>query len=106
MYAEQYAMGRLTKYKGTCIEIVPNRKIVIGFPFPISLVTPKIEWLIEPKGSNSVFTAVTYMRTYMILGIVFKKIFKKHMERLIESHDKHVGAEGENLKKLLENGNS
>ena len=58
-YAEQYVMGKITKYKGTIVEIVPNKKTVSKFSLPISLVSPKIEWLIEPKGSNSVFTAIT-----------------------------------------------
>ncbi len=97
-YAEQYVMGKITKYKGTIVEIVPDRKIVSKFSFPISLVSPKIEWLIEPKGSNSVFTAVTYMRA----GSLLSKIFKKGMKTLIEAHDKHVAEEGENLKKILE----
>ncbi|MFC1786805.1 SRPBCC family protein [Halobacteriota archaeon] len=97
-YAEQYVMGELKKYKGTIVEIVPNKKIVSKFSFPISLISPKIEWLIEPKGSNSVFTAITYMRA----GSLLSKIFKKGMKTLIEAHDKHVGEEGENLKKILE----
>jgi uncharacterized protein YndB with AHSA1/START domain len=97
-YAEQYVKGKITKFKGTCVEIVPNRKIVFKFAFPISLVSPKVEWQIEPKGSNCIFTAITYMRW----GSFFQKLFKKHMKDSIELHDKHVGAEGENLKKILE----
>ena len=64
----------------------------------ISLVSPKVEWQIEPKGSHSVFTAITYMR----LGRLFQKIFKKEMKKLIKAHNEHVGTEGENLKKILE----
>jgi uncharacterized protein YndB with AHSA1/START domain len=97
-YAEQYVKGKKTKYKGTCAEIVPNRKIVFEFAFPISIVSPKVEWQIEPKGPNTVFTAITYMR----IGRLFLKLFKKHMQKAKEQHDKHVGAEGENLKKILE----
>ncbi len=97
-YAEQYVMGKLKKYKGTIVEITSNKKIVSKFSFPISLVSPKIEWLIEPKGSNSVFTAVTYVRA----GSLLSKISKKGMKTLIEAHDKHVREEGENLKKILE----
>ena len=97
-YAEQYVKGKKTKFKGTCSEIVPNRKIVFKFAFPISIVSPKIEWQIEPKGPNSVFTAITYMG----IGRFFQKLLKKHMKEAMEQHDKHVGAEGENLKKILE----
>ncbi|UCH15603.1 MAG: SRPBCC family protein [Bacteroidales bacterium] len=97
-YAEQYVMGKVQKYKGTFIEIVPNRKIVFKFSFPVSIITPRIEWLIEPKGSVTVFTAITYMR----LGKLYQKLFKKSMGTLVEAHDKHVGEEGENLKKIME----
>ncbi|UCC38592.1 MAG: SRPBCC family protein [Candidatus Aminicenantes bacterium] len=100
-YAEQYAKGKLTKFKGTVCEVIPNRKIVFKFSFPISLISPKIEWLIEPKGSNSVFTAITHARA----GVFFGKIFKKHWKNSKELHDKHTGEEGENLKKILESEN-
>ena len=101
-YAEQYVMGRKKKYRGTCTEIVQNRKIVYEFSFPVSLISPKIEWQIEPKGSYSVFTAITYMRFWRL----FRVLFKKGMEKLGKVHEKHVGAEGENLKKILEKENN
>lgn len=97
-YAEQYVRGKITKYKGTCAEIVPHRKIVFKFAFPVSIVSPRAEWQIEPKDSTCIFTAITHMR----FGTFFQKVFKKHMKDSIELHDKHVGAECENLKKILE----
>lgn len=98
-YAKQYVKGKITKFKGSCVEIVPNRKIVFKFAFPISLVSPKVEWQIEPIGSNCIFTAISYMK----FGRLFLTLFKKHMKDSIELHDRHVGAEGENLKKIMEN---
>jgi len=100
-YAEQYVMGKVTKYKTICDEIIQNRKIVFKFSFPVSLITPKIEWFIEPGESNTIFTAITYMR----MGHLLKKVFKKEMNKLIKAHDKHVGEEAENLKNILENKN-
>ncbi|KYK33947.1 MAG: hypothetical protein AYK19_12660 [Theionarchaea archaeon DG-70-1] len=97
-YAEQYVMGKVTKYKGTLGEVIPNRKIVFKMSFPISLGSPKFEWQIEPKGSNSVFIDITYMRFERF----YRTFYKKGMERLIEVHDKHTGEERENLKKILE----
>jgi hypothetical protein len=97
-YAEQYVMGKITKYKGTIGEVIPNRKIVLKMSFPMSIVSPKFEWYIEPKGSHSVFTAVTYMR----FGKLYQKLFRKKMETVIEAHDNHTGTEAENLKKILE----
>ncbi|MBC8388466.1 MAG: hypothetical protein H8E13_10525 [Actinobacteria bacterium] len=91
---------KIFKLKGTIGEVIPNRKIVLKYSFPISLVAPRIEWLIEPKGPNSVFTAKSYLRA----GDLFCKfkLSKKEMETKIEMHNKHVREEGENLKKILE----
>ena len=97
-YAEQYVMGKATKYNATLAEIIPNRKIVFKWSFPVSLISPKVEWLIEPKGSHSVFTAITYMRA----GHLWSKLFKKGMKNIIEAHNKHTWEEAKNLKKILE----
>lgn len=42
----------------------------------------------------------------MKFGQLFRKLFKKHMKDSLELHDRHVGAEGENLKKILESKNN
>jgi len=99
-YAEQLVMGKVRIYNGTISETIPKRKIAIEFDFPISIVSPKVEWLIEPKDSVCIFTAITYMR----FGVLYQRLFKKHMKRLIEVHNKHTWAEAENLKKILEKG--
>jgi uncharacterized protein YndB with AHSA1/START domain len=97
-YSEQYMMGKIQKYKGTVTDTVDHRKIVFQFAYPVSIFSPKIEWLITPKGSNTVFTAITHMRA----GHLYQKLFKKSMKKIIMAHDKHVAEEGENLKALLE----
>ena len=97
-YSEQLVFGKVQKYKGHIKEMIPNRKIVFTFKFPVSLISPKIEWRIEPKGSNTVFTAISFLRA----GHLYKKLFKKGMKNLITEHNRHVGEEGENLKKILE----
>jgi uncharacterized protein YndB with AHSA1/START domain len=101
-YARQYVKGKVTTFKGTCEEIILHRKIVFKFAFPISIVSPKVEWQIEPKDSICVFTAISYMKFQRL----FRRLFKKHMKDSLELHDKHVGAEGENLKKILERQNN
>jgi hypothetical protein len=98
IYSEQYVFEKIQKYKGFLKEIIPNRKIVFGFKYPVSIFTPMIEWLIEPKNSKTTFTAITYIRA----GHFYKRLFKKGMKNLIIEHDRHVAEEGENLKKLLE----
>ncbi len=100
-YAEQYAMGKITKYKGTIGEVIPNRKIVFNLSFPMSILSPKFEWQIEPKGENSVFIDITYLNFVTLLRTFNRKGF----EKLIEAHDEHTGKERENLKKILEKEN-
>ena len=98
-YGEEIVRGKVFKLKGVIGEVIRNRKIVFKYSFPISLVAPKFEWLIEPKGLNSVFTAKSYLRA----GDLFYKLSKKEMETKIEMHNQHVKEECENLKKILEN---
>ena len=97
-YSEQLVFGKVQKYNGQIIELIPNRKVVFRFKFPVSLISPKIEWHTETKGENTVFTAISYIRA----GHLYKKLFKKGMKNLITEHNRHVGEEGENLKKILE----
>jgi uncharacterized protein YndB with AHSA1/START domain len=97
-YSEQLVFGKVQKYKAQIKEVIPNRKIVFTFKLPVSLISPEIEWRIEPKGSNTVFTAISYIRA----GHLFKKLFRNGMKNFIEEHNRHVGEEGENLKNLLE----
>lgn len=101
-YAEEYAMGKVKVFKGTVAEVIPNRKIVFKYSFPASLVSPGFEWLIEPKGSNTVFTAISYVKAERIMRILLRFSEYKSMETLIEVGKKHVKEEGENLKKILE----
>lgn len=97
-YGEELVMGRLFKLKGVIGEVIPYRKIVFKYSFPVSLLSPWFEWLIEPSGSISVFTARSYIRA----GNLFRKLARKEMEIKILMHNRHTGEEGENLKKLLE----
>jgi len=101
-YAEEFVMGKIKKIKGTISEVIPYRKIVFKYSFPLSLVSPGFEWQIEPKGSYSVFTALSYIRAERIMRILLKYSEYKGMETLIEVGEKHVKEEGENLKKILE----
>ena len=97
-YGEEIVRGKVFKLKGVIGEVIQNRKIVFKYSFPISLVAPRFEWLIVPKGLNSIFTAKSYLRA----GDLFYKLSKKEMETKIEMHNQHVKEEGENLKKILE----
>jgi uncharacterized protein YndB with AHSA1/START domain len=98
-YGEEIMNDRVKKFKGTIGEVIPYRKIVFNFTFPVTLVSPYFEWQIEPKGKKSVFTAITIVR----FKNFYRKIMgKKGWNKLIETGEKHVREEGENLKKILE----
>jgi len=97
-YAEEIMGGKAVKIKGFACEVVPFRKIVFKYSFPLSIVAPGTGSLIEPKASSSVFTAISYIRA----GNLLYNLSKEKMERSIEIHKKHVREEGENLKAILE----
>jgi len=97
-YAEEAMRGEVFRLRGTIGEVVPCRRIVFKNSFPVSLAAPGFEWRIEPRGSGSVFTAISYLRA----GKLFLRLFRKEMESKLEMHREHVRAEGENLKRLME----
>ena len=105
-YAEEFVMGKIKKFKGTIDEIIPNRKIVFKYSFPLFLVSPGFEWQIEPKGSNSVFTSISIVRCEKFMRKLLKYSEYKGIETLIKVGKKHVKEQGENLKKILENRDS
>ena len=97
-YAEEMVHGHLFKLKGEIGEVIPFRKIEFKYSFPISIVSPKFEWIIELKESSSIFTAISYLNA----GDLFYKLSKKEMEWKLEATKKHTKEEGEHLKKILE----
>jgi hypothetical protein len=99
-YAEQYMMGERIKYKGKIAECLPGRKITMKFAFPLSLITEKIEMIIEGEGSNARFRHITYLR----FRFLSRTIFKKRNIKMIYDMDTHVKTEGEIMKRLLEKG--
>ena len=91
--------GEVAKIKGTCTEIIQNRKIAFSFDFPTSFMCPKIEWLIEPNENKSIFTTVTHYK----FGKLFLKFSKDKVDYILKTTEKHMKAEGESLKRILEN---
>ena len=85
--------GKLLKGKVTCVDVVPNRKFALALPLPRSLFC-KYEYLIEPRGTEAAFTAITHLK--------YPGFARKRIQSVIEVGKKHVREEGENLKKILE----
>ncbi len=60
-YSEQLVFGKVQKYNGEIKEIIPNRKVIFTFKYPVSILSPKIEWRTETKGENTVFYSVLFL---------------------------------------------
>lgn len=94
--SKEIIQGHKAGIKAVVLETIKNKKIVLGLRWPFSIVCPKIEWIIETKGSNCIFTAITYYK--------FSKAFLwfHNINDILNMTKKHMDEEGENLKKLLE----
>jgi len=96
IYAEETVGGKLIKGKATFVNVVPNRIFGLKPPFPNSLFL-KYEYLIEPRGRKTDFTAFTYLK--------YPGFARKRIMLAVEVGKKHVREEGENLKRILEGEN-
>jgi len=94
LYAEEYLHGEKHKIKFKLTEIVENHLIEFRNLFPISLLSPRGSFIIEPKGVNTLFTATLTFRA----GKLLTKIAKKQTELFV----KHMEEEGKNLRNILE----
>jgi hypothetical protein len=97
-YAEQMMMSEKVEYKGIITDCIPGNKITMIFSFPQSLITEKIEMIIEDHGSHSTFKHVTYLR----FRLLSRTLFKNRNIRMLNDMDVHVQTEGGNMKKILE----
>jgi uncharacterized protein YndB with AHSA1/START domain len=98
-YAEQYMMGEKVKYNGKITESIPGEKITMTFSFPLSLITEKIEMIIENHGTYSTFKHITYMK----FKFLSRTIFKNQNIKMLNDMDSHINTEGGNMKNILEN---
>jgi hypothetical protein len=98
-YAEQFMMEEKVKYKGKITECIPGKKITMKFSFPLSLITEKIEMIIENHGTYSIFKHITYMK----FKFLSRTIFRKQNIRMLNDMDAHIRTEGGNMKNILEN---
>ena len=98
-YAEEYLHGKLHKFTFEIVEIEPQKRIEYR---PVSRLLrfffPKNEFIIEPKGEVSIFTA---SGTYRV-GWIGRKFFSKAINEGLARVREHMKEEGVNLKTLLE----
>ncbi len=101
LYAEEYIHGKRHKLKFKVTKIVPNKRIEYS---PVSRLIrkffPKNEFIIKKESDSCLFIASGTYR----LGWIGKTFFKKAIEKRLSSVKKHMKEEGQNLKRILENG--
>ncbi len=101
IYAEEYIHGKLHKLKFTVTKVVPNKEIeYVPTSWLLRKYFPKNDFRIETRGAACRFIA---SGTYRI-GWIGETLFKKKLDEGLSSIRQHMKEEGENLKKILENG--
>ena len=95
--SEETVDGHKVRIKGTCVESVKSRKIAFKPSWPVSFMCPKIEWIIEPRGDTTIFTAQTHYK----FGKLFLILKKGRAEYMMDIAKKHMDEEGENLRNIL-----
>jgi len=98
VYAEEILAGKLSKIKMLCTHAEINGRIEYKTLFPLSIFHPKSIYLIEKKGTKTVFSAINYFRIPMLSN--------RFVDPLIKATEKHINEEGKLLKELLERNNS
>lgn len=90
--------GHSSRIKAVVTESIENEKIVLKPCWPISIMCPKLEWIIKKEGNGVHFIAHTYYK----FGKLFLLFKKDSVNQIIEITRKHMDEEGENLKNILE----
>jgi len=98
MDSEETIGGHKSQIKCTVIESVENQKIAMKTVFPLSFMCPKMEWIFEPSGENTLFIA----RTHYKFGRIFLALKKKTVAEILSLTQKHMDEEGNNLKKIAD----
>jgi len=100
IYIEEYLHGKLHKLKLHIAKIEPNSRIEYK-----TFLGTKGVFIMEPRGASSLFTAEMHIGTNTpLLRNLVDRIMRIFMSRQLEGIKQHMGGEGQNLKKILEEG--
>ena len=100
IYIEEYLHGKLHKLKLQITKIEPNSRIEYK-----TFLGTKGVFTIEPRGTNTLFTAEMHMGTNIpLFSSLVDKIMQRFMSRQLEGIKQHMVEEGQNLKRILEKG--
>ena len=97
IYFEEYLHGKLHKLKLRITIIKPNSRIEYK-----TFMGTKGVFVIEPRGTTTLFTAEMHMGTNIpLLGKLIDSIMLKFLSRQLEGIKQHMIEEGQNLKRIL-----
>ncbi len=105
IYFEVHLLGKPQKAKYYITKVEPNSRIEYTAGFPLSLLGARGDWIVEPRGTNSLFMNDVYLgRNIPLLGSALDKIIQIFFGRLNEAFKQHMAEEDQNLKRILEEG--
>ena len=103
VHAEEYMHGKLHKLKFQVTKVTPNERIEFA---PVSrflrIYFPKNTFEVEQKVDTCLFTASGTLR----VGRLARLLAKRKLEQGLASARRHIKDEGENLKRILEEGSA
>ena len=87
------------------MNVIEPLKIEYRLGFPLSLLGGGGAFIMEPRGTNSVFIQDVYLgRKSPLIGAVTDTFIKMFLGRLNEDYKRHIAEEGQNLKRIMEEG--
>ena len=100
IYIEEYLHGKLHKLKLHITKVEPNSRIEYK-----TFMGTRGVFIIEPRGERALFIAEMHMGTKIpLLGKLVDRIMRTFMSRQLEGMKQHMTEEGQNLKRILEEG--
>ena len=105
LYFEVYLLGKLQKAKYHITNVKLDSRIEYKAGFPLSLFGGRGDYIVEPRGANSLFIQDTYIGWKIpLLGSVVDKLIQALFGRLNEAFKQHIAEEDQNLKRIMEEG--
>jgi hypothetical protein len=100
LYVEEYLHGELHRLKFRATEVIPNRRLEYKAGFGMGGA-----FEVVPHGGKVLFIAeITMGSSFPVLGRLLDAFLEKLLSDNLEMIKQHMTEEGENLKRLLEEG--
>jgi hypothetical protein len=105
LYFEVYLLKKLQRAKYFIKKVEPNSRIDYTVGFPLSLLGGGGAYIVEPRGTSSLFIQDLYIgRNIPVLGKIIDKFTQVFLGRLNEAFKQHMAEEDQSLKRIMEEG--